>query len=242
MSDSPHPLEETLGHRFADPELLQAALTHSSYVNENPHIAWADNERLEFLGDAVLDFLVADWLFREFPELPEGDMTNLRALLVRQETLARLAQRVSLGEHLLLGRGEEDSGGRHRAHNLCAAFEAVIGAFYLDGGIASVQDWVVPLMQPELHRVLGEQDVRDAKSLLQEWTQARYHTTPTYVTVQEEGPDHAKRFTVEVLVNDEVWGSGKGRSKQAAAQKAAQAALGRLERESARDPGPSART
>ncbi len=239
---SSHALEETLGHRFADPELLQSALTHSSYVNENPHVGWDDNERLEFLGDAVLDFLVADWLFREFPELPEGNMTNLRALLVREETLARLAQRVNLGQHLLLGKGEEDSGGRHRAHNLCAAFEALVGAFYLDGGIASVQAWVVPLMQSELHHVLGEQDVRDAKSLLQEWTQARYQVTPTYVTVREEGPDHAKRFTVDVLVNDEVCGRGKGRSKQAAAQKAAQAALGRLERERSRDREPSSRT
>lgn len=227
----PHPLEEALSHRFADPELLQVALTHSSYVNENPDIASADNERLEYLGDAVLDFLVADWLFRAFPQLSEGDMTNLRALLVREETLAKLAQRLHLGEHLLLGRGEEESGGRRRAHNLCAAFEAVVGALYLDGGIAPVRDVVIPLMQPELHRVLREHAVRDAKSLLQEWTQARYHVTPTYVTVKEEGPDHAKQFTVQVLVNDEVWGSGKGRSKQAAAQRAAQAALARLESE-----------
>lgn len=231
----PHPLEEALAHRFADPGLLKTALTHSSYVNENPDTAASDNERLEYLGDAVLDFLVADWLFREFPRLSEGQMTNLRALLVREETLARLAAKVNLGDHLLLGRGEEASGGRHRTHNLCAAFEALVGALYLDSDVATVRASILPLMQPELRRLLRERSVRDPKSLLQEWTQARYHVTPSYITVGEEGPDHAKRFTVQVLVNGEVWGSGSGPSKQAAAQRAAQAALERLQSSPARN-------
>ncbi len=227
----PHPLEQTLHYRFHQPALLQQALTHSSYVNENRDAGLQDNERLEYLGDAVLDFVVAEWLFREFPTLAEGDMTNLRARLVREDTLARLAQRINLGEHLLLGKGEAESGGRSRPHNLCAAFEALVGAVYLDAGLEGVRATFRPLMEPELHRALRDQSIRDPKSLLQEWVQARYHLTPTYDTVSEEGPDHAKAFTVHVLVNGRVVGVGTGPSKQAAAQQAAAVALHRLQTE-----------
>ena len=220
-----HPLEQILGYQFSDRDLLYTALTHSSYVNESPDRQCADNERLEYLGDAVLDFLVAEWLFLEYPVLSEGEMTNLRALLVREETLALLARAVSLGEHLLLGRGEDESGGRNRAHNLCAGFEALIGAAYLDGGLETIRAWLIPMLRPELHRALRDQSVRDPKSLLQEWAQARYHLTPAYETIAEEGPDHAKQFCVQVVVNGQALGTGRGRSKQTAAQDAARAAL-----------------
>jgi len=214
-----------MGHPFADPSLLRTALTHSSYVNERSDCDMPDNERMEYLGDAVLDFLVAEWLFGEYPTLTEGEMTNLRALLVREDTLAQQAHATRLGEHLLLGKGEEDSGGRLRAHNLCAVFEALVGALYLDGGMDPVRAWVIPLLRPELYRAMRDQAVRDAKSLLQEWSQARYHVTPVYETIQMEGPDHAKEFQVQVSINGKVWGVGKGRSKQTAAQEAARAAL-----------------
>lgn len=226
MTDS---LEETLGYLFTQPILLRTALTHSSFVNENPDIAPMDNERLEFLGDAVIDFIVAEWLFHEFPELSEGEMTNLRAVLVREETLANLARAISLGEAFLLGKGEEESGGRTRPHNLCAGFEALMGALYLDAGIEAVRERLIPLMRPELDLALEQQAVRDAKSMLQEWVQARYHVTPTYTTVKEEGPDHAKVFTVEVAVNGRALARGTGPNKQAAAQEAARRALYRLQ-------------
>lgn len=227
----PHPLEQVLRHRFHNPALLQQALTHSSYVNENRDAGLKDNERLEYLGDAVLDFVVAEWLFREYPDLAEGDMTNLRARLVREDTLARLAQRIHLSEHLLLGKGEAETGGRFRPHNLCAAFEALVGAVYLDAGLETVRATFRPLLEPELQRALQDQSTRDPKSLLQEWVQARYHLTPTYETISQEGPDHAKVFTVHVLVNGRVLGVGAGPSKQAAAQQAAASALHRLQAE-----------
>ncbi|GAB4506514.1 MAG: ribonuclease III [Anaerolineales bacterium] len=226
-----HPLEQILHYEFRDPALLQQALTHSSYVNENRDTMLADNERLEYLGDAVLDFMVADWLFREYPDLAEGEMTNLRARLVREDTLARLARGIHLGEHLLLGKGEAESGGRSRPHNLCAAFEALVGAVYLDADLDVVRAIFKPILAPELERALHDQSARDPKSLLQEWVQARYHLTPTYETVSEEGPDHAKVFTVQVVLNDRVLGVGTGASKQAAAQQAASAALRRLQAE-----------
>lgn len=234
MGQTPtHPLEQALSYRFRDTALLRQALTHTSYVNENRDAALADNERLEYLGDAVLDFMVAEWLFKEYPHLPEGEMTNLRARLVREDTLARLAQHIHLGEHLLLGKGEAESGGRARPHNLCAAFEALAGAVYLDAGLDTVRVIFKPMLASELERALREQSARDPKSLLQEWTQARYRITPTYQTVSEEGPDHARTFTVQVLVNGHVLGVGKGPSKQAAAQQAASAALRRLQAENA---------
>jgi len=175
--------------------------------------------------------MVAEWLFKQYPDLTEGQMTNLRARLVREDTLARVAQRIHLGEHLLLGKGEAESGGRARPHNLCAAFEALVGAMYLDAGLDVVRMVFKPLLQPELDQALRDESARDPKSLLQEWVQGRYHVTPTYETVSEEGPDHAKTFTVQVLVNNRVLGIGTGASKQAAAQQAAAAALQRLQAE-----------
>jgi ribonuclease-3 len=213
---------------FKDPSLLRRALTHRSFANEHPAEALEDNERLEFLGDAVLDFVVAAFLYHRFPEMREGRLTSLRAALVRTETLAALAADYGIDRELRLGRGEEESGGRARAPNLCGAFEAVIGALYLDQGFEGVRAWVEPLLAPAIERVLRAELDKDARSLLQEWSQAHLGKTPVYRIVSAEGPDHAKAFTMQVTMGGEVYGEGSGRSKQLAAQAAAEAALLRL--------------
>ncbi|GAB4574026.1 MAG: ribonuclease III [Anaerolineae bacterium] len=225
-------IQERLKLNFADQSLLQRALTHRSYVNEHPHDAIEDNERLEFLGDAVLDFVTGDWLYNRYPEMDEGRLTRLRAALVRTETLAALAEKCALGEALRLGKGEEESGGRNRQANLCSAFEALVGALYLDQGLEAVQDFVLPLFEPELNYIVNNGADKDPKSLLQEWSQARLGLTPVYRTVEAVGPDHAKRFTVEAVIGEHPFGRGVGRSKQAAAQAAARAALERLKHDS----------
>ena len=221
-------LESRLGIRFEDRSLLLRALTHRSYLNENPDLALEDNQRLEFLGDAVLDFLTAEWLYHRFPEFQEGRLTSLRAALVRTATLARFARQLDLGAHLRLGRGEEESGGRRRRANLCDAFEALIGALYLDQGLEAVRAFLEPLIEPETEHILAAELDRDPKSRFQEWSQGVLGITPSYRTVAERGPDHAKVFTVEVRVGRKVYGRGEGPSKQAAAQEAARNALAKI--------------
>lgn len=218
-------LEERLGVEFTDYALLRRALTHRSYINENPNEEQMDNERLEFLGDAVLDFVVAAYLYRRFPGMDEGGLTALRAALVRTKTLADFARQLRIGECLRLGFGEEESGGRERSPTLCAAFEAVVGTIYLDRGLAPVQRFVEGLVEPALERIMAKSLHKDAKSEFQMWAQGEHNITPHYRVVGSEGPDHAKTFTVQVLLDKEVWGVGKGQSKQAAAQAAAELAL-----------------
>lgn len=218
-------LEKRLGFEFHDKSLLQRALIHRSYLNEHPEFPLEDNERLEFLGDAVLDFVTGAYLYHRFPELQEGPLTNLRSTLVRRSTLARFARQLELGGHMLMGHGEAESGGRHRPANMCAAFEAVVGALYLDQGLDSVRHLLEPLILPEISRALQDSLEKDPKSHLQELAQARMHRTPRYATVAETGPDHAKLFTVEVSIGDQVYGQGHGPSKQQAAQEAARQAL-----------------
>jgi ribonuclease-3 len=218
-------LQEAMGIRFADVRLLQRALTHASYLNENPEHTGGDNERLEYLGDAVIDFVAAEHLYRRFPTWDEGRLTSVRTDLVRAKALANFAQQIALGEHLLLGRGEEQSGGRQRATMLCDAFEALVGALYLDQGLEAAGEFLRPFLDAFLKGVVEETPLRDAKTRLQEWTQALYHEPPRYETVQEAGPDHAKEFTVQVHILGEVRGEGVGHSKQAAEQAAARAAL-----------------
>jgi ribonuclease-3 len=218
-------LEENLGVEFTDYSLLRRALTHRSYLNENLDENLKDNERLEFLGDAVLDFVVGAYLYRRFPEMDEGGLTSLRAALVRTKTLADFARQVGVGNCLRLGFGEEESGGRDRTPTLCAAFEAVVGAIYLDQGLEAVQPLVERLVAPALEQIMAQSLHKDAKSEFQVWAQGQFNVTPHYEVVGEEGPDHAKSFTVQVLLGDKVWGVGKGRSKQAAAQAAAGVAL-----------------
>jgi ribonuclease-3 len=225
--ESPQEFAERLGLSFSDPFLLTRALTHRSYLNEHPE-AIEDNERLEFLGDAVLDFLVGAWLYNRFPEMSEGNLTRLRSALVRTENLAEFARNISLGEAILLGRGEDEAGGRERQALLCASFEALVGALYLEGGIAAVQSFVEPLLEPAARQILSVHKDRDPKSLLQEWAQSEGHGTPYYRTVAAMGPDHAKMFEVEVQLNGKVFGRGTGQSKQSAAKAAAIAALDSL--------------
>lgn len=216
--------EEQLGLCFTDKSLLLRALTHRSYLNE-ADLIYADNERLEFLGDAVLALIVAEWLYQRFPEQREGFLTAVRAYLVRSETLAGYARRLGLGDFLLLSRGEHESGGRERDSILAAAFEALIGALYLDQGMAAVGRFLLPLLEPLLADIREGEVHKDARTRLQEWAQARLGATPVYVTVGTTGPDHARQFTVEVRIRDEVFGVGIGPSKQQAAQQAAEAAL-----------------
>jgi ribonuclease-3 len=222
-------LQKRLGLAFSDKSLLQRAFTHRSYLNEHPDAGFDDNERLEFLGDAVLDFVTGEYLYHRFPEMPEGHLTSLRAALVRRETLARFARKHDLGDYLLMGKGESDSGGRERDATLCAALEALVGAIYLDLGIEAVHLVVEPLIRPEVERILVEHSDRDPKSLLQEYAQANMGSTPRYATVGESGPDHAPQFTVEVTISGQVYGQGSGRTKQRAAQEAARLALEHLD-------------
>ena len=206
---------------FRQPALLTRALTHRSYLNEHPEAGREDNERLEFLGDAVLDFMVALWLYKHYPEWPEGRLTSVRSALVRTEKISEFANQLALGEQLRLGKGEADSGGRARQSLLADAFEAVLGALYLDQGARAVQRLLHPLLKSEVARIVAEQADRDAKSQLQEAAQGRWGITPHYRTEAATGPDHARQFTVAVYLGDEVIGRGEGPSKQAAAQAAA---------------------
>ncbi|HEY73177.1 MAG: ribonuclease III [Chloroflexi bacterium] len=218
------PLQQTLGHFFSDIGLLRRALTHPSYVNEHPEDETGDNQRLEFLGDAVLDFVAGAWIYRRYPDFHEGRMTRLRAALVCTNTLARFARQVGISEALRLGYGEGEAGGRERDANLCDAFEALVGALYLDGGLAVVETFIGPLIEPTAKETLAAEADMDAKSRLQEWSQAERGVTPRYRIAAERGPDHAKTFEAEVLLGQKVVGRGTGRSKQAAEQAAARAA------------------
>ncbi len=221
-------LQKALGVKFKNKSLLEQALVHDSYVNENPGIATTSNERLEFLGDAFLGLVVAEKLYREFPEAREGQMTQFRASLVRRESLARMAQGIGLGDHLYLGKGEEASGGRNKVPNLAGALEALLGALYLDRGLNKARDCTLRLLAPELERVTSTGVEVDFKSQLQEIIQARAQRPPTYVVVATAGPDHDRRFTVEVRLGHETLGRGAGRSKKAAELAAAQDALARI--------------
>lgn len=223
--------QKDLGYTFEDRALLQRALTHRSYLNENPGDALEDNERLEFLGDAVLDFVAGLMLYHRYPEMTEGRMTSMRAALVRTETLARLASYLGVGNVLRLGKGEEEHGGRTRPALLCAAFEALVGAIYLDQGMKAVCRVVEPHFIPAADAILARELDRDPKSALQEWSQGTLGCTPRYETIGEEGPDHKKRFTVQVIIEDRALGLGTGPSKQVAARKAAQNALDKIEAE-----------
>jgi ribonuclease-3 len=232
-------LEKKIDFEFADKSLLQRAVTHRSYLNEHPDFSFEDNERLEFLGDAVLDFITGEYLYHRFPELAEGPLTSLRSALVRRETLARFAQQFDLGSHLQMGHGEAESGGRERPATLCAAFEALVGAIYLDEGLDAVQRLLGPLVEPEVTRTLRADLDKDPKSRLQELVQAQLHRTPRYVTIAETGPDHAKEFTVQATIGGVGYGQGTGASKQQAAQAAAREALRQFEEDIERAPEPA---
>jgi len=221
-------LQKKLGIVFIEPGLLRQALVHSSYINENPAAVPGHNERLEFLGDAVLGLVAAGELYRSFPDLSEGELTRLRAALVRRDTLARVARSVDLGSFLLMGKGEESGGGRGKSTNLAGALEAVVAAVYLDAGLDAAGDMVARLFASEWPKLSGPEAVIDFKSRLQEIVQSRFQRTPLYRLVSETGPHHDMIFTVDVSVNSEVLGQGSGRSKKLAETEAARAALARL--------------
>ncbi len=216
-------LETVLGIHFQNPQLLTLALTHRSYIYETAGEGQTSNERLEFLGDSILALVSAEFLYRTFPDLAEGELTDARAILVRTETLANFAREINLGAFLLMGKGEQNSGGGQRV--LASAFEALLGAIYLDQGLMAVQDFLLPRLTPLAQTIISKRLFKDNKSLFQELAQAHDGITPSYRLVSQEGPSHNREFTVEVLLGDQIAGKGQGRNKQTAEQEAARVAL-----------------
>jgi ribonuclease-3 len=216
-------LENVLGVHFQDCQLLQLALTHRSYIYETAGAGQSSNERMEFLGDSILALISADFLYRTFPQLTEGELTDVRAVLVRTETLAKFAREINLGNFLLMGKGEQHTGGGQRV--LASAFEAILGAIYLDQGLVAAQNFVVPKLDPIAHTIVEKRLFKDNKSRFQELAQAHDGITPAYRLVNQEGPSHNREFTVEVLLGNTVAGRGQGRNKQMAEQEAARGAM-----------------
>ena len=227
--ESPRQLMTRLGIDFNDHLLLTRALTHRSYLNEHPE-ALEDNERLEFLGDAVLDFLVGEWIYNRFPEMEEGDLTKMRSALVQTNQLAQFARHLKLENAIRLGKGEYKSGGNYRNTLLCDVFEAFIGALLLDKGIDFIRVFIDPLLNNAISEIIENQKIEDPKSLLQEWAQSNGYATPKYLTRNIKGPDHEKIFEVEVKIANKVLGSGEAKSKQSAEKIAANQALEMIKR------------
>jgi len=217
-------LEESLGHTFQDKTLLVEALTHPTYAYEYKAEKLPDNERLEFLGDAVLDLVVSEYLMASLPESPEGQLTRLRADVVCMPGLARLARSLNIGSALLLGKGEERNGGREKPNLLADALESLIGAVFTDGGFSAAKAVVLPLFVPLLQEALNAED-KDFKSRLQEFLQGSQRIPPVYKLVETTGPDHERTFCVNLMVDDRVISSGQGRTKKSAEQAAAELAL-----------------
>ena len=220
-----HTLETKLGYVFHRPELLENALYHSSYANEHRGAGISSNERLEFLGDAVLGFVSAEHLYRKHPDLPEGELTRIRAALVCEESLHEVAQSLQLGDFLLLGKGEESGGGRRRPSILADAVEAVLAAVYLDGGIDKARELIHRVLLDKEQEQVVESRRRDCKTELQELVQRKPNQELHYALVSESGPDHAKVFAVAVTLNGQTIGLGSGHSKKEAEQSAARSAL-----------------
>ena len=221
-------VQALLGHTFADPVLLQQALLHRSFLHENADYALLSNERLEFLGDAFLGYMVATELYRLYPDEPEGVLTKLRAGVVQGDTLAAAARALGLGGYLVMGRGEERTGGRNRTSNLAHVYEAIVGALLLDSGEIAAQTFVAKTLGNAIRDVSAGVLGADYKSALQELCQAQKWLPPVYQTIAEEGPAHAKRFEVAVVVNDKPQGHGEGSSRQRAEKAAAKVALAAL--------------
>lgn len=217
-------LEKNLGYKFKNISLLSHALTHSSYANE-VRCGESSNERLEFLGDSVLSIIVSEYIYARFPNMPEGELTRLRASLVCEKALCGFAREIGIGKYLRLGKGEDKGGGRERDSILADAFEAVLAAIYLDGGMEIAKPYILKFITRELEHLDEDDDFKDYKTALQEIIQRNPEETVTYLLTGEEGPDHAKTFTVEVRLNSNVIGRGKGRSKKRAEQMAAKQAL-----------------
>ncbi len=217
--------QERIGYRFKDPKLLGQAITHRSYLNEHPDWPTGHNERLEFLGDAVLELVVTEYLYEHYPSTQEGEMTNWRAALVNANMLSGITNEFDLNAHMLLSRGEARDTGRARQYILANAIEALIGAMYLDGGVEPCRAFIGQFVLAHLPEIISKKLYRDPKSLLQEEAQDRISVTPTYRVMEEWGPDHARQFKIGVYLGRELVGEGQGESKQDAQQVAAEDAL-----------------
>ena len=220
-------LQEKIGYTFRDPQLLNKALTHKSHVNENSQ-SLKDNERFEFLGDSVLDLIVSGYMIKAFPDFAEGTLSKIRAAVVNESCLAGLAREIDLGKYLLLGKGEESSGGREKNSLLANAYEAVAGAVYHDSNLEEALNIFLPILEKEISKYANTARFRDYKSDLQEYTQTHFNCVPSYKVVNEKGPDHAKEFEVVVAIQEGIRGRGRGKSKKEAEQAAAKSALGSL--------------
>jgi len=220
-------LQKKIGISFSDKTLLNTAFVHRSYLNEHKKYKGPSNERLEFLGDAALSIVVSSFLYEKLPNEPEGKLTTSRAALVRTETLAKIAKSLSLGKHLVLSKGEEDTGGRENPSILANTFEALVGAIYLDQGIDRVGDFLKKTVISNWKSLI-ETAVPDNKSRLQEFVQRKYHVSPVYKLISSWGPDHARQFEIGVFISEKNMGRGTGNNKQTAAQNAARDALTRL--------------
>lgn len=212
---------------FKNPKLLQQAFIHRSYLNESKEPI-ESNERLEFLGDSILSFVVSDHLYKTYPDFDEGILTNLRSLVVNTKSLAKTAKKLKFGDHLLLSKGEEDSKGRENDSILANTVEAVIGAMFMDQGIESVRTFLFAVLIPEIEVYVEKKVFKDPKSLLQEYVQSKKQNSPLYKVLHEEGPAHAKQFTIGVFVQEQLVGQGQGKSKQEAEERAAEQALEKI--------------
>lgn len=221
-------LQSLLAFNFKHEALLRQALVHTSYINENPGTELHDNQRMEFLGDALLNCIVAEALYHEYPDLPEGKLTEIRISLVRQEKLAEKAGSLNLGKFMLLGKGEDLSGGRHKCNNLADTFEAVIAALFLDLGFEATKEFVLKHLGNDIQSFRHGHVTANFKALLQELTQAKYKSLPEYEIVETSGPDHDRVFIVSVSVGDTILAIGTGKSKKAAESQAARIALEKL--------------
>jgi len=224
-------LDDALGVRFSDPSIRAAALTHRSYAFEQE--LGVNNERLEFLGDAVLGLVVTDVAYRDFPEMPEGELAKLRAAIVNMSALADVARDLRLGDFIMLGKGEEMSGGRDKASILADALEAILGAIYLDRGLGAARAFIERVFRPRMVAYVRGEGERDYKTILQELASADLHAMPEY-KISDQGPDHLKEFTATVYLNGKAWGKGIGRSKKEAEQQAAHEAYEKLSDPAAR--------
>ena len=222
-------IQKILGIKLKDETLFKTAFTHRSYLNEHPKYENPSNERLEFLGDAVLQLLSSEYLFKNYPDHPEGDLTNFRSSVVCTSSIGKEAKRLDYGELLLLSNGEEATGGREREYILANTFEAVLGALFLEKGLAQCRKFVERELMHKIEDVIKNDEYRDAKSLFQEDAQDKFNTTPVYKILRSWGPDHQKMFKVGVFLGKDTWGIGKGNSKQKAEQSAAETALEKIQ-------------
>lgn len=227
--ESPREFAARVQLKLRNYSLLSRALTHRSFINEHPE-ELEDNERLEFLGDAILDFVVGDWLYNRYPEMLEGELTQMRSALVQTPQLADFATQIHLGGAIRMGKGEEIAGGQERISLLCDSFEALVGAIYLDCGIDEIQSFLSTFLEKATKDILINHKNEDPKSKLQEWAQSLGYSAPVYLLRNTSGPDHQKIFEVEVVVNNKNYGYGKGNSKQQAEKMAARAAIERIDK------------